>query len=294
MTTVKDYKDLITAEFMANRDAQRVYGFGENETFDSRFSAVSVESILFYVFAFGMWVIATLFEKHRTDVLANLEALKPHTLLWYVTKARAYQDGYDLPRDRHGQVIADVYDTIDESAKIVKYAVARERENTVVVKVAKHTSDDDRTPQKLESGELNGLRQYFSQVKDAGVQISIVSNEADKMDVEVTIYYNPMLLSLVDGVLKDTDKNDVVRNAIQLAVENLPFNGDCRTSDILNAVKNIRGVDVAEIGNVYVWRGDGGGEKVRVVGFYTPESGYFKLETLTINAEPYGVDEINF
>ena len=290
MATVKDYKDLITAEFMANQDVQKQYGFGENDTFDSRFSAVSIESILFYVFAFGMWVISTLFDRHRIDVLADLRMLKPHTLLWYVTKARIYQHGHELPTNQHGEVIADVYETIDETAQVVNFAVARELENTVVIKVAKHTSEDDRTPQKLDNEELTGLRRYFSQIKDAGVQISIVSNDADLMAVDVVIFYNPMVLSFVDGVLEDGKDNNVVRNAIENVVENLPFNGDCRTSDILNAIKIIPGVDVVEINKVEVWTGQQ--QRQTVIGFTTPESGYFKLEELTITAHPYGIDEI--
>jgi len=290
MATVKDYKDQITAEFMANQDVQKHYGFGENDTFDSRFSAASIESILFYAFAFGMWVIATLFDKHRTEVLEDLKTLKPHTLFWYVTKARVYQHGHELPKDQHGQVVSDVYAEVDEAAQIVRFAVARELGDIVMVKVAKHTSEDNRTPQRLDAEELSGLRRYFSQVKDAGVRVSIVSNDADLMAVDVVIYYNPIVLSFADGVLIDSEDNDVVRNAIEQVVENLPFNGDCRTSDILNAIKVVPGVDVVEINKVQVWTGEQ--ERQTVVGFTTPKSGYFKLKELTIAARPYGIDEI--
>jgi hypothetical protein len=286
MKTIKDYKDMITAEFMANEDTQKRYGFGENETFDNRFSTVSIESILFYVFAFGMWVIAMLFDKHRADVQSELETLKPHNLFWYANKAKAYQHNIELPKNEYGEVIADVYTTSNEIAKIVKYAVAREtRNNSIIVKVAKHTSDTDRTPQRLSIDELSGLRRYFSQIKDAGVPISVISNDADSMEVNVTIYYNPILLLLNDGVLRDSSGSNVVRDAIEQVVENLPFNGDCRISDILEAIKNISGVDVADITVVNVWNGNG--EREEVIGFCTPESGYFKLENLNITAKPY-------
>jgi hypothetical protein len=110
------------------------------------------------------------------------------------------------------------------------------------------------------------------------------------MAVDVVIYYNPIILSFADGILTDSVDNDVVRNAIEQVVENLPFNGDCRTSDILNAIKIISGVDVVEINKVEVWTGDQ--QRQTVVGFTTPESGYFKLQELTITAHPYGIDEI--
>lgn len=291
MATIAEYKELIGAEFMASAAAKKLYKYPDGTKFSEYFPPVSVEGVMVYVFAFGMWVISTLYDKHRADVLADLAALKPHNLLWYVTKAKAYQHGQELPKDESGQPVSDVYATINEKQRIVKYAVAQEFNNTVLLKVAKYTNASNVTPQKLSDNELAGLKRYFSQIKDAGVPLAVISNDPDKMAVEVTIYYNPMLLFPdVDGkgnitALKNSDGVDVIKTAIQKVIENLPFNGDCKTSDILDAIKKIDGVDVADITAVQVLAGVASYKPV--VGYCTPESGYFKLDRLTLTAKPY-------
>jgi len=291
MATVKDFKDQIGAQFMASAGARKHYDFPDGATFDSYFPTVSVESILLYVFAFGMWVLASLFDQFTAEVQALLTELKPHTLRWYVTKAKAYQHCCQLPKDETGQTVSDVYDVIEPKAQVVKYAVAQETGGLILIKVAKYSTATDPTPQKLTDNELAGLKGYFSQIKDAGVPVAIISNNPDRMTIDVAIFYNPMLLFPdVDSAtgkvtaLKNGDGVDVVRAAIEQVIENLPFNGDCKTSDILDAIKAVPGVDVADITSVAT-RGDNG-NYTKVVGYSTPQSGYFKLEKLTI-ASPY-------
>ena len=71
---------------------------------------------------------------------ARIEALRPHTLRWYVTKTLAYMRGKDLIMT-DGVVVADYYDTSGmteadiEKARVVKYAVATEDNTQVFIKV---------------------------------------------------------------------------------------------------------------------------------------------------------------
>lgn len=285
MATVQQFKEQIATEFMAMTSVKRLYNLDETKTFEQCFSAVSIESIFLYIWAFGAWVITSLFDKHRTDVLAALAELKPHSIRWYTTKAKAYQHGDELPKDESNQVSSDVYSNIVEFKKIVRFAVARELEGVVLLKVAKYTASENHTPCKLTDEELIGLRRYFQHVKDAGVPMAIISNAPDIMSIAMTIYYNPMQLQVNDGVLVDENGDNVVRRAIEQVIENLPFNGDCRNSDILDAVKSLDGVDVADIESVKTK--PAGGVYKPVVGYCTPDSGYFKLETLTLTLKPY-------
>ena len=284
--TIEEYKAQIVERFMTMSSVRELYGLKGSEKFDERFPAVSVEGIFIYLWAFGAWVIATLFDRHRQEVDERLAALKPHTLRWYVTKAKAYQHGDELPQDGNGQPNSDKYARIDETKQLIRYAVAQEVNNTVLLKVAKYTSKDNKTPTKLSDEEITGFKYYLSQIKDAGVPVAVVSNAPDDMVVSLKIAYNPMTLTLQNGVLLDTDGNNVVRNAIVQVIENLPFNGDCRNSDILNAVLAIQGIDVADIKSVQV-KAAGTTVLAKVIGYCTPESGYFRLATLIIDAAPY-------
>lgn len=276
---------------MANPAAQELYGFAPGTKFSDYFPTVSIEGIFVYVFAFGLWVVNSLFSRHRADVLELLASQKPHTAQWYANKAKAYQHGYELPKNENGQEIYDHYETIDESAQIVKYAVAKEVGSALVIKVAKYISSTDHKPQKLAAAELMGVKRYFSQIKDCGVQLAVISNDPDYMSVEVVVYYNPMLLFPdVDEngeitALRNSDGVDIFRKNIQQVIENLPFNGDLRKSAIESAIEDIAGADVVDVTAVYTKTAES--EYAEVVGYTTPGSGYFELDNLILTAKPY-------
>lgn len=290
MKTVKQFKEQIAREFMEMDAVRKLYGLDGTKSFEECFPAVSVEGIFIYLWAFGAWVITSLFDRHRADVLAELATLKPHTLRWYVTKAKAYQHGCELPTDESGQYCSDTYETIRPDKQIVRYAVAKEipvRDTIVLsLKVAKYVSKERHTPAQLSAAELDGLKRYLANIKDAGVPIQVQSNKADEMQVEMKIFYNPMILEKNrSNILVNGRGEDVVRLAIEQVIENLPFNGDCRNSDILDAVKNIDGVEVADILSI---RSKPSSQDYRpVVGYCTPESGYFRLASLKLDLECY-------
>lgn len=69
--------------FMAESAVRERYGFTASDTFDSKFSKVSIEGLLFYVVAFGMWAMEKLFDSHKAEVDAMLADRTPHTTRWY-------------------------------------------------------------------------------------------------------------------------------------------------------------------------------------------------------------------
>ena len=136
--TVKEIKNEMAATFCKERAVISAYGRDVSKTFDQQFSPVSIESILFYAFAFAVWVLENLFDAHSAEVDERIERLEPHTLRWYVTKAKAFMFG----TYGNGQLIrlvtdTDYYDTSSmsetdiENARVVKFANASE-DNTVV------------------------------------------------------------------------------------------------------------------------------------------------------------------
>lgn len=291
MTTVNDFKEILGAKFMALPGAQKLYGFAPETKFSEYFPAACIESVFLYVFSFGLWLVNSLFNAHRADVSSLLANQKPHTPQWYANMGKAYQHGHELPKDDTGQVVSHVYDTIDPAAQIVKYCVAKEVGRVMVIKVAKYTSSDDPSPQKLSENELTGVKRYFSQVKDGGVVVATISNDPDIMAVEAVVYYNPMLLFPdVDEngeitALRNSEGTDIFRERIQQTIENLPFNGDLRKSAIESSIEDIPGADVVDVTGVFV-KGSAG-DYQEVVGYTTPDSGYFKLESLKLTAKPY-------
>lgn len=281
---------------MADEGVRKLYGFNGTETFDKTFPRVSIESVLLYVFAYGMWIIENLFDRHRAQVDQAINNLKPHTLRWYVNKAMAFQIDDQLPTDRTGQTASDVYATINPKKQIVRYAVADDKSGVILLKLAKYRTMDDHRPMPLQEREVEALRHYFAQIKDAGVPISITSPFPDLMKLEATIYYNPMVLhsdvkNKEEDLYNATSSRGLVRKAIEEVIENLTFNGTCKKSDLLKAIYAIEGVDVTDITSLYTAEApassDEALELTEVTGYCTPKSGYFRLNELLLTLKPY-------
>ena len=303
--TIAEIKAEIGAAYISHETVRSAYGLDENASFDKVFSPISVESVLFYVVATSMWVLEQLFDRHTAEVEKRIEELRPHTLRWYVSKALEYMHNYKLVQT-NGVISADYYDTTGLSEgdiaakKIIKYAVATENNTQVLIKVAKAKSDGRPTP--LTKNEKAGFEYYLSQIKDAGVYIKVLSEPADKMNVELVVLYDPSVLNAEFTTGADdreeyrqmiiTDPNsgkEVIKEAVQEVIARLPFNGEYRNSDLMAAVQTIEGVEVADIASVQVC--SDGETYTDVVGYRRPYSGYYELNNITIRGRAYKVAE---
>ena len=304
--SIAEIKAEIGAAYISHETVRSAYGLDENASFDKVFSPISVESVLFYVVAASVWVLEQLFDRHTAEVEQRIEELRPHTLRWYVSKALEYMHNYKLVQT-NGVISADYYDTTGLSEgdiaakKIIKYAVATENNTQVLIKVAKAKADG--RPAPLTANEKAGFEYYLSQIKDAGVYIKVLSEAADKMNVELVVLYDPSVLNAEfvtdddDGEeyrqLVITDPNsgkEVIKEAVQEVIARLPFNGEYRNSDLMAAVQAIEGVQVADIASVKVCS-DGSENYTDVVGYRRPYSGYYELNNITIRGRAYKVAE---
>lgn len=139
--SISDIKNGMTAAFAKERAVVTAYGLDTRKTFDQQFSSVSIENVLFYVFACAVWVVEVLFDKHVAEVDSRIEQLEPHTLRWYVNKVKAFMYGYRLLENTDRYDTSSMSETDIDTAQVVKYAVATEDETTVYIKVAGRTDD---------------------------------------------------------------------------------------------------------------------------------------------------------
>ncbi len=305
--TISEIKAEISSAFISQEVVRSAYGLDDNTSFDKAFSPISIESVLFYVVASCIWILESLFEKHKTEVETGIEQLRPHTLRWYVSKTLDYMhNGKFILTD--GVVAADYYDTTGmsesdiEKKRIVKYAVATESNTQVFIKVAK--ADSNGRPKRLSANEQSGLEFYLSQIKDAGVAIKVLNEPADKMNVELVVLYDPSKLTAVNISDDDADEEyreltitsieneerDVIAEAVQSVVARLPFNGEYRNADLMAAVQAIDGVEVVDVANVEVCA-NGSEQYAKVVGYRRPYSGYYELNNITVRGRAYKVAE---
>lgn len=285
--TVEEIKKDTTAEFMKMEAVKSRYGLDGSKSFADCFSMASLENIIFYVFAVAVWALEKLFDLHRADVDARIEQLEPHTLRWYVSKAKAYMQGQKLVTD------CDYYDTEGmteqdiAAAKVVKYAVATESNTVVYIKVAREV---DGNPAALTAGQLEGLTSYMNEIKDAGVSVQLRNEPADQMRISLLIYYDPTLLIIDANGNGSQNGKDPVRETTKQVIENLPFNGMFRKSDLMAALQALPCVEVADIKSVKV-KPRNSAEWQTVEGYDRPFSGYYSIDALTVDYQPYNAIE---
>ena len=239
--------------------------------FEQHFSKTSLESILFYVVAFAIHITERLFDLHKQEVDVALLDRTPHTVRWYANKALKFQYGYNLQNDSDMYDNADVDEADIEASKIVKYAAVVEREKDLVVKVAKVTGAD---LEKLNPAELSAFSSYMQRVKDAGVRITAVSEEAERLRLELTVYYNPLVLR-ADGSRIDNSADFPVNDTIRAYLKNIQFNGTVILSRMIDELQRIDGIVIPHL--VVAQYAYGVLDWVTFDVYYRPFSGYIRI-----------------
>lgn len=279
--SIREIKAEMTSAFVEQPVVQSTYGLSAGKSFDEQFSVISIESIVFYVFAVAVWTLEQLMGLHEAEVSEQIARLEPHTLRWYVGKSKTFMYGQKLNENRDDYDLTGLTEEEIDARRVVKYAVATESNTVVYLKVARRL---DGNPEPLTEGQLQAFRSYVDEIKDAGVAVVVRSEPADAICVVVVVYYDPTILS-GDGV-RLSDGARVVEGAVQGVITELPFDGVYRNSDLLHSLQSVEGVEVVDIVNVEV-RPARQEEWVKVVGYNRPYSGYYSLESLDVKYEIY-------
>jgi hypothetical protein len=231
-------------------------------------SQTAIWRLFIYIVAGAIHLLEVLFDTHKDEVDQMLLDRLTHTLQWYVTKAKAFQYGDSLLPD------SDQYAAIDATKQIIKYAAVEETNGSLLLKVAKETGGNLAA---LSAQELTSFIAYMTEVKDAGVYIDYVSSAAIELNIELTVYYDPMVLSATG--LRLSGSGYPVTEAINTYLANLPFNGQFIRMKLIDALQAADGVEIAEITTSEYNNGSGfvdTGIKLK------PASGYMALNDLTV------------
>lgn len=272
--SITDIKKQMTDAFMADEYIREAYGFVEGDTFNGKFSSVSIESILFYIVAACIYTFEVLFDSYREDVNDTIET-SAHTARWYRDKALAFMRDAPLVED------ADYYDTSDmtdeeiEQAKVVKYAAATESKDSSLLTIKVATKGNNGELQPLD--QTTDLAAYLAEIKDAGVRINLINRAGDVFFYEMDVYYNPLInANTVKSAVEDAVKN---------YVQGLPFDGQYSNMGCIDAVQKVAGVEVAEMKAAYVTVGSE--TSTLIDARYRPSAGYMKVGTAIINMKVY-------
>lgn len=255
---------------MGEEAVQRAYGVEPGDGFDAKFSKGAIEGIKFYIQSATAWALEKLFDIHKAEITAIIDELKPHSLRWYVSKAKAFLLGLPLIPDTDRYDTSGMTDEQVKAAQVVKYCSASESDGIVYLKVA---GDQGGEPTSLAAAAYHAFKEYMAEVKDAGVVIEIINDPAKHFRLQMTVYYNPMVLSETGVSLADgaTPVVDTIKNFIK----SLPFDGEYQNAKLVDALQAVDGVVIPELHlaesseDGYTWTQINAKEK--------PLSGYYKV-----------------
>ena len=279
MRTRAEIKREIVDAFMANEEMQQRYGFDPNQSFESQFSLVSYENVLFEIIAFSHYILEQIFGVHKRELDELIASKKLHNGIWIREQLLNFQYGFNLiPGTDKWNNAGKTEDEILQS-KIIKYAAVTESSNEkrVICKVA---TEIDEELQPLTSDEIEAVSEWLMQIKAAGVPYTLINYLPDLLQLNIRIYRDPLILTS-NGVHR-VDGTKPVEDALKEFMKELPFNGELRLQDLSNKLEQTEGVNLVQIDSVLTsWIDPGLGNygdwqvvDVRKV----PESGYFKIE----------------
>lgn len=268
----------MTDAFMASPTIRERYGLAGNKSFDDTFSAVSLESILFYIVAAAMYVLESIFEQFKSDIDAKVESSIVASIPWYHQMCLNYQYGDELVFDPATQTFR--YATIDPEKQVVKFAACRDRGGGVVIYVS--GADGDGRPEKLSADVLTSFTSYLSKVKPAGIIVEAFSYAPDEIRAALTVQYDPMLLN-PDGTLISQPDVRPVEEVINTYLQNIVYGGVVNKTRLVDAVQSATGVLDVSLNSMSA-RADGDVDfKVITGNNYTAAGGAFKAVDLTKN-----------
>lgn len=235
-------------------------------------SATAIWRLWTYIVAVSIWSLEVLFDAYRVEITDLVDAEKPHTLRWYQTKALAFQLGGTLYLSNDEYNNTGLSDEDIAAQKIVAQASVTEVDNVLFVKVQKETAGE---LEPLDVTETTAITAYLIEIKDAGVKMIVRSVPADRLKIEVDVYYDATILS-PDGARLDGSDSTPVQDAAKEFLRALPFNGKYVKAHHTDALQAVDGVIVPEI-RLCQARRDDDPSFANVDVFYEPYSGFLKF-----------------
>lgn len=221
--------------------------------------------------AYVINIFEQLFDVFKSEVNKIVEENRVGKTSWYARKVKEFQLG-DIVNENAE------YNILDVTKQIITRVSVREIEvdnrKRLLIKVAK-----EEPPEKLSTTELPQFKQYVEKFKFAGVWIDYISQNADEISTNLTVYY------------KDLDEATVKINVelkINEFLNSIDFDGVFTKSKFIPFVESAIGVVAIQINSITAI--PEAESPITIDQFYVSKSGYFKYNASSvINMEPYEI-----
>lgn len=233
------------------------------------------------IFVQANYSLQKLWDAFKTDIAALAAGSRYGTLKWFQEISLLFQYGdiilhpeYSVLSEKNGTLF---YPVVDATKQIITRCATSEINRTVIIKVAKGT-----TPTALLPAEKLAFDAYIKDIKPAGVKHQVVTALADRVKVNMNVYYDPLLIvgnltTLIEGTIIPqflaaiTFDGVFDINRFRDAIEGVPGVANVGDADIQNVSIKQAGLDI--LGNPYPY--------TTVSRRYSPYSGYYIWNTQT-------------
>ena len=270
MRTLKEITDELKAQWMTNPMLKELYGIEDGEEFGDHFGKASIEGLLIYIAAYCTYALERIFGTVQDEIEELINRQSPGRPEWYARKLLEYI--HNVPLDEYGEFVTDGMEESEiEKRRIIKHAVAIDADTGVLV--LKIAGDKDGRPcpvspsPALPSGEgVEALiLHYIERIKYAGVKTQLINQPGDVYNANLTIWY--------DALLEKDSVDKECREAVRQYLCNLPFNGEYSHTALIDALQEVKGVDIVEVRKCEAVR-HSDGQVNEIDGLYVPYAGY--------------------
>jgi hypothetical protein len=225
--------------------------------------------------------VESLFDSHKQEITDIMNSKRVMDLPWYEDLAKAFQYGYSLV----WQDNAYVYVASDESAKVVKFSKATEKNNKVKIKIAGIANG---VIGPIPAIQKVAFDLYIDKNRAAGVKVETINLPADSIQVSMTIIRDRLVLHSNNSLLRDASVFPIM-DAITAYGNDLEFGGIMRIAKLEDAIQKAEGVVDVKITSCSAKAS--GGAYAPVDMFYETASGYINLSL--VESTIIYIDEIN-
>jgi len=262
---------------MQSDTLKALYGIEAGESFGDHYGKASIEGLLIYIVAYCTYALERMLDAVETEIEDLVNRLSPGRPDWYARQLRDYLNGVEWDMES-GEFDTDgLSDDEIERRRIIKHAVAVDDSVTgqLILKIAGEEGGE-RVP--LGAEDAAEVSAYINRIKYAGVATRLINQEGDTYNCKISIWYDPLLRA-------GTVEADC-RTAIKDYLRNLPFNGEYSNMALIDALQQVKGVEIAEMQCCsHVIHGDT--EQRDIDAKAQPYAGYFNPGDITLEMEEH-------
>lgn len=179
------------------------------------------------VVSFAIFTLYQFFESFKNEIEQAVANTRQGQDSFYIDLVKNWQDGDVL------NPLTNNYNIVDENKRIISRIAVNEVQKTIESKLITFVRIKIATnepPVRLSPEQYDNLSFYLSKKKYAGINIDLISRDADDLSLTAQVWYN--------GQISDTEAREEVLSRVELYLSaKITFGGVFNTNDLVAFVR---------------------------------------------------------